>query len=99
MTRALHPARGVDGVAEETIMGHPLAHDSCANWPRVDPDSHLQLVVGLVLDREATDGVQYGQREKCDFACVDVTVSLREPGDHHVSVADGFHLKRGRIRC
>jgi len=57
----------------------------------VNADSEFQLVIFPMTDFEVLDRGQELQRQRGDLTRVRVR-SLRQAGDHHVGVADGFHL-------
>lgn len=58
-----------------------------------------QLVVGSVSDLECFDLLQQSQRHAGDLSGVEFPVAHRQPGHHHVGVADGLHLweRRGHV--
>ena len=77
---------------KEAISGHLGAHDACADGPRVEADADFQLVIGLVQNFEALDGIQNADGHASDFTCVAIFVANRQSTHHHVRVACGVEM-------
>lgn len=70
----------------------PVQTPFCLKRTGMHADAQLELVVRSVFNCETVYGGSQGQRHSRYLAGVQVSVSTRKSGHHHVRVTNGLHL-------
>lgn len=66
-----------------------------ASLTRVDPDAQAQLLTGTVPDAKGLHSFQECEGHADDLVGVELAISNRQAGHHHVGITNGLHLWPG----